>query len=287
MEFYLASTSHLEDRLWFRNEEDFKVGMNYVAVVAHATGTPVLAFILMSNHVHFVLQGSCSESKAFVASFKQRYSAYLRRQYGIKEMLRANGVDLSPIEMEGESLERAIAYVLMNSVAANICIHPGQYPWGSGNIIFNRQTASGRTLSSLSLRAQIRILHSRAILPGTLILSDSGYILPESYISLSFLESLFRSPKRLQWFLLSSSKAKARLSRADSALPSFRDQSLYAAIPDLCISLFRRNSPQELDEEQKGELIRQLRRRFSADPAQIARVAGIPYEKVADLLESF
>ena len=53
--YYLVTTDHLTDRLWFRDEEDFRVAMNYVAIAAFITGCKVLAFILMSNHVHFVL----------------------------------------------------------------------------------------------------------------------------------------------------------------------------------------------------------------------------------------
>ena len=62
MTFFLITTDHLEDRLWFRDDEDFKTGMNYAATVAFLLGVNVLAFILMSNHVHFVL--ACSEAEA-------------------------------------------------------------------------------------------------------------------------------------------------------------------------------------------------------------------------------
>ena len=31
---YLLTTAHLEDGLWFRDEEDFKVAMNYLAIQA-------------------------------------------------------------------------------------------------------------------------------------------------------------------------------------------------------------------------------------------------------------
>ena len=56
---YLLSTDHFEDSLWFRDEEDFKVAMNYVAIQAVCSpDVVVLAFILMSNHVHFVLLGT-------------------------------------------------------------------------------------------------------------------------------------------------------------------------------------------------------------------------------------
>lgn len=287
MEFYLASTSHLEDRLWFRDDEDFKIGMNYVAVIAHLTGTPVLAFILMSNHVHFVLQGSHAKAEDFVLLFKQRYSAYIQHRYGIREMLRRNDVDLTPVGGEAESLEKAIAYVMMNSVAANICAHPSQYPWGTGSLIFNQQSIQGKSLMDMSGRSCQRMLRSHVELPGNFRCSDTGYILPDSYVNIPFLESLFRTPKRLNWFLFNSSKAKARLAQTDVSLPSFRDQSLCAAIQDLCNSLFRKNAFQELSKEQKAQLVKELRRRFSSDPAQIARVAGISYEETTQFLESF
>lgn len=287
MEFYLASTSHLEDRLWFKCEEDFKVGMNYVAVINHLTGTPVVAFILMSNHVHFVLEGTRKESVRFMNLFKQQYSGYLRRKYGIKEMLRRNDVDIRPVGLADESLERAIAYVMMNSVAANICVHASLYPWGTGGILFNLHSSHGRMLKSFSNRALQKMLHTWQKLPEHYRMADEGYILPDSYVPIAFLESLFRTPNRLNYFLVNSSKAKTRLSQTEVSLPSFRDQSLVAAIPDLCISLFRKNSFKELTEDQKAELVKQIRRRFAADPAQIARVIEVSYDTAAELLDSF
>ena len=38
MEYYLISTEHLTDSLWFRDEEDFKIGMNHVAATVWVTG---------------------------------------------------------------------------------------------------------------------------------------------------------------------------------------------------------------------------------------------------------
>ena len=125
---YLVSTDHLEDQIWFRDDADFKVGMNYVALIAAMMGIRILAFVLMSNHVHFVLEGTREEALAFITEFKRRYSKYVQRKYGIRELLRSNGVDIRPVGLEEESLERAIAYVQMNCVAANICVHPLQYP---------------------------------------------------------------------------------------------------------------------------------------------------------------
>ena len=141
---YLLTTAHLEDGLWFRDEEDFKVAMNYLAIqAACCPEVIVLAFILMSNHVHLVLRGRRKDVVHFVNQFKHRYAIYYRKKYGIAEFLRRNGLDVKLIPDEDEAVERAVAYVQMNCVAANICSHPSQYPWGTGNAFFTSTKPGG------------------------------------------------------------------------------------------------------------------------------------------------
>ena len=283
--YYLITTEHLEDRLWFRDGEDFRVAMNYVAVAAFLSGVMVLAFILMSNHVHFVLACSREDAERFVNTFKRLYASYFYRKYGVNELLRRNGVDIREGDDSDESLERAIAYVLMNSVAANICFEPSGYPWGTGNVFFNDNPFPGRCLGEFSGRAQMRMLKSNVMLPGDYRIGSGGYILPESYVQVKGVEALFRTPKRLGYFLRTSSKARQRLE--GGVAPSFRDQNILSASEDLCHSLFRSNRISDLGVEQKTELLRQLGRRFSADLNQICRVTGIPYEEAARMLDGW
>lgn len=146
--FFLLSTDHLVDRLWFRDDEDFRVAMNYVAIAAFLSGILVLSFILMSNHVHFVVGGNREKVLLFINKFKQLYAAHYRRKYGVCELLRRNGVDFREVRDDDESLERAIAYVMMNSVAANICLEPSGYPWGSGSTLFTNQAVPGQSFAN-------------------------------------------------------------------------------------------------------------------------------------------
>ena len=87
-------------------------------------------------------------------------------------------------------------------------------------------------------------------------------------------------------YLQYSSKARRRRELQENELPSFRDQVLYAAIPDLCRSLFGKNDASDLENEQRQELVRQLRRRFSSDIHQIVRVTSFTMEKVARYLDA-
>ena len=284
---WLVTTDHLEEELWFRDEEDFKVAMNFVAIQAVCCpNVRVWAFILMSNHVHFILKGFRNEVEEFVHQFKHRYAIYMRRKWGIKEFLRGNGVDIREIPLEDEAPERAVAYVVMNCVAANICSHPSQYPWGTGGIFFNQSKTIGTRLADLSARARERLLHSSCDkLPLEWHLSPEGYIYPQEYVDVRTVEALFQTPKRMNYFLASSSKARKRM-EAEERLPAFRDQIILAALPDLCRSLFGKDSFQDLSAEDKREFMRQIRFRFSADVNQIARVCGLSYADAAHMLDA-
>ena len=285
--FWLVTTNHLEEGIWFRDEEDFKVAMNFVAIQAASNpDVVVLAFILMSNHVHFMLYGCREDVLQFINAFKQRYSLYLRRKYGNKEFLRGNDVNLTLVPDENESLERAIAYVQMNCVAANICSNPTQYQWGTGNLFFNPSKPSGKPLVSISVRARNRLLHSKSdCVPMEWLFCEDGYILPHSYTAIQTVETLYRNPKRMNYFLNTSSKAKKRIESTDEHLPAFRDQTILSSLPDLYQSLFGKKTFGDLTSEEQIECVRQIRFRFSANVNQIARVCGISYAQAARLME--
>lgn len=283
---WLVTTDHLEEELWFRDEEDFKVGMNFVAIQAACSpGVNVLAFILMSNHVHFVLKGTRGDEEEYVGQFRHRYSRYMQHRWGVRALLRGNGVQIKEIPYDDEAVERAVAYVQMNCVAANICSHPSQYPWGTGNLFFNQTKVSGALLKDLSARGRERMLHTNAAnLPGYWHLGPEGYILPQEYVDVQVVEAIFRTPKRMNYFLASSSKARKKL-ETDDNLPAFRDQIILVALPDLLRSLFGKESFVALSEHEQAEFMRQIHFRFSADVHQIARVCGLTYAAAARVLD--
>lgn len=284
MKFFLVTSDHFSDRLWFREMEDFRVAMNYVAVVSFTLGINVLSFILMSNHVHFVLEGMRNQAKLFADRFKMLYGKYYSRKYVSSEYLRRIGIDIREVRLEDESLKRAIAYVIMNSVAANICAYPNMYPWGTGDTFFNPNPPFATELGKLSYKAQFRMLKSNVKLPADYKISSENYILPSSYVPVRFVESVFSSALGYRYFLNTSFKARKHLEK--DAAPSFKDQNIAAAAVDLCHSLFRAKGFEELSLDQMAELLRQLKYRFSADINQLARVAGMSYTNVAKMIDS-
>ena len=286
--FYLISTEHLEEALWFREDEDFAVGMNYVAIEAFLhKRVVVFLFILMSNHLHLILYGEREEALCLINDLKSRYSHYYQKKYGVGCLLRDNDVHIEEINLEGEGLEWAAAYVMMNCVHANICSHPSQYPWGSVNTVFQMEKPSGRKLGELSGRGLRSFLHSgENTLPKDWLISEGGFILPQNYIPVEAVEKRFRTPSRMNYFLSHSSKAKMKIETAEN-LPAFRDQSILAALPDLIRSLFGKVKFEDLNRDERTELLRQIRYRFSADITQAARACGITYAEAAKLVDRY
>lgn len=281
---WLVTTEHLKDNLWFKDEEDFKTGMNYVAVSNVLSDVGILAFVLMSNHVHFVLGGYEESARSFISRLKQIYSRYYRFKYSSKEFLRNNKVDLKELSIGDDSFERAVAYVQMNPVAANVCASHIMYPWGTGNLLFCNAKASlqGTKVKDLSKRRLLQITHSKVVFPPNYILDERGYISPASYVQFKFVESVFRTPKRLNYFLNSSSKA-----RQNSTLPTFSDQSVVSAIKDLCNSVYGGANLLDLPFEKRSDLLKQIRYRFSSDSKQLSRVTGLSPENVQKALDTF
>lgn len=285
MEFFLVTTDHLESQIWFKDDQDFIVAMNAVPLIGYSTGVFVVVFVLMSSHVHFLLYSTYEQALEFINDYKGHYSHYLSHKYGVKETLRRNSVQIKKLDVTGEALKRAIAYVQMNPVAAGICLNPFDYPWGTGNCFFKVSSLRGTPVESLSARSRYALFHSRKDVPGGLLLGDDGFILPESYVAIKMVEDLFRTPKSMQHFLNTSSKARLRIELGASEIPSFKDQVILPMMQELCWKLFGKGSVRELSPEQLTELFRQMRYRFSSNINQMARLTGLSYEEVARLLD--
>lgn len=286
MKYYLVTTNHFSEKLLFKDDEDYRAGMNFTPLAARALSVWVLAFILMSTHMHYVLGcNNRDEALAFITKLKLLYSGYFGKKYGQKNYLRRLKVDIQELDTEDEILEWSVAYVLMNSVAAKISLDASGYSWGSGACYFNQTAIRGTRLEDMSKRAIIAKVHSKLDTEPEWIMADEGYIEPRSYITVKKVEKLYGTPSRMMYFLRNSSKAKKRL-ETSTGLPAFSDKVVLGGVQDLSATLFCKLSPASLTDDEKTELLKQLKRRFSADIDQICRVTGISHSDAVRMLDS-
>ena len=62
-----------------REDSDFIIAVNYLAICAWRTSVQVVAYCIMANHFHFlILSENRERTAAFIAMFKRMLSMYLQ-----------------------------------------------------------------------------------------------------------------------------------------------------------------------------------------------------------------
>lgn len=280
MRFYHIYTKGLEDRLIFRSVEDFIAGMNYVAVAHFKANVRLLAFVLMSNHFHFVVLGTEEDAKKFINIYKRLISVYIRNKYNDTAFLRRIITSCDEVSVKDDGLRRLIAYVLDNPVNAGVNCVALAYPWGSAQCYFSNIPPEAIAIRSFSTRELRRILHSNVILPETYLMGEAGYILPQSYVDVQFVENHFARPKSLEYFL--SVSASSRKLKKDMVM--FSDDIVRRAMYELLQNKYGVHSFDDVDSDMQVNLIKELRSHFNASAKQIARITGCNLKAVVKIL---
>lgn len=283
MGYFHVYTKGLEDRLIFSDREDFIAGMNLLAVICFGSNVRLLAFVLMSNHVHFVVRGARADVERFIRMYKNLLSRYLSKRYDCEGFLRRLETRVDDVDGHGDALKRLIAYVLNNPVKAGIGCVPQGYEWSSARCYFNDMDPSldTRCVGELGVDKARALFHSKKVLPADWRVSSSGYVIPESYIDVEDVERVFGSCRSFEYFLSSSLSARKGINEN----VTFSDSVLRAAMDELLKKKYLVADVRDLDEFLKSHLVRDLKTRFGAPSQQLARVVGMTLREVLRRLE--
>ncbi|NLN99813.1 MAG: hypothetical protein GX125_06090 [Bacteroidales bacterium] len=191
----------LKDRILFPSNEYFRLGMNDIPILAALFGVVVIGFCLMESHVHFVLFGTVDNCRLFIARFKQRAAFRLKNYDDYRKAMRRVNVQVKPLK-DLENVKDCLAYVLRNPVVAGLVYSPNQYPWCSAGVYFNHhQDLAGKKIATFSRLALRKILKTHSIPDPDLILDREGFIKMAGYINYRFVNNLFGTPGRLNFYL--------------------------------------------------------------------------------------
>ncbi len=281
MKYYHVYTKGLEDAIIFRDRDDYVAGMNLVAVAHFKTGVRMLAFVLMSNHVHFVFYGRKSDVLRFINLYKAILSRYILNRYGESAFLNGVTTSIDEIDSHDEGLKKVIAYVLDNPVKAGIDCLAFNYEWGSGACYFSNGTDKlvGIPLSELTTRRSRKILHSGVSMPSEYKLNHKGYIDPSSYVEIELVEKIYGRSKSFEYFLAVS--ASSRQSRKDVLM--FSDALIATALKEILKTKY--GAPVDhLENDMQKALLMDLRKHFNASAKQLSRVTGLSLKFVVAAL---
>lgn len=154
-------TSPQEDNIILQNREDYVAATNLLAVTILQEDCTLLAYALMSNHFHFIIEGERSACLAFFEHFRQRIGNYLKRH---RRGVRMDKIHpgMTPIE-NLKQVRNEICYVIRNPFVARRDANPLADPWSSGYLYFNPLLGNeGTPASELRGRALRLFLRSRS-----------------------------------------------------------------------------------------------------------------------------
>ena len=267
----------------FKDDEDFIAGINRIAICALETCVEVIAYILMDNHVHFIIWGNMVQCKNFITRYKLLTGKWIRNKYGESAYIKHLPTQLILISDEEQLLD-TIAYIDRNSVVAGYRHLPSEYQWGSARLIFrSKQAFSGTTtrLGSLNKSERQNILKTWYNLPDDWLIDDRGMILPECFLNIYKLESIFKSPVKYLYHL--SKKLEGKIEMLHGTQAFICDKDLRIITRDIAKELYGKDTPEKLDFNSKLNIARKLRYNYGSTPKQISRMLNTD----VDLLSKF
>jgi putative transposase len=115
----------------FAAAEDYRFYLQCFQKAAGIHGLAIHAYVLMTNHVHFLAtpHSDTSVSKA-LQSVGRRYVQYFNFTYGRTGTLWEGRYKATLIDSE-QYLLTCMRYIELNPVRAGMVDHPGDYPWSS------------------------------------------------------------------------------------------------------------------------------------------------------------
>lgn len=114
----------------FHKNEDYLTYCHWMSKYASLYGLDILAFCLMTNHVHLIVIPHDYESMARTFNtVHMRYAQYHNRQWKIKGHLWQGRFYSSALD--DQHLYRALRYVERNPVRARMVKNAWEYPWSS------------------------------------------------------------------------------------------------------------------------------------------------------------
>ena len=272
----------------FQDDEDFIAGINRIALCILKNYVEIIAFILMDNHVHFVLYGTALQCKKFINSYKMLTGKWIHNKYGLKDYLRLLPAEMISISDE-ETLLNTLAYIDRNSIVAGYRYMPSEYPWGSARYMFRdkeheyQQESDFKPLAQLPLSKQRSLLKTRAKVPGEWYVDSRGMISPSSFMDFSRIEHIFRTSTRYSYFLAKKLEGQVEMQLTKSRKVFIPDKELRQIVRKIAHETYRTEDVRSLDVKSRLAIARRLRYDYASTLKQISRMVCL----TDDLLKGF
>jgi len=114
----------------FEDSADRRFFLFCLARAREPSETRILAYCLMDNHVHLLVEEGTEPLSVFMKRLNVRYVARFNKKYDRVGHLFQDRYRSSAVE-DDAYLQVVILYIHFNPVVAGLCKEPRQYPWSS------------------------------------------------------------------------------------------------------------------------------------------------------------
>ncbi len=278
--FYHLHTAPLEGLL-FETDRERKQAINFMGILS--SDIEILAYQIMSNHLHGILRGSENRCVAFCLSLFDRLKRYLSR-HGRPGVLTRPDFALTPITTLKQFRDE-VSYVLRNAFVVRTDVNPLSDPWSTGFLYYNPllRFIPVRPVSDLTVHGRRALIASMdsSVREGLTVLDD--YIFPGSFVNYQLVESLFPNARKFLFSLFKNIESQVEAALRLGEKPILCDEELWVLVCRICRSDYYKERPADLNEEQRVQLAVKLKNRYFISNAQLTRTLKIS-PQVADTL---
>jgi len=257
----------------FTSEDDFKVGMNLTAICAFLhPEIKILAFELMSNHMHITIVGAEDSVRLYFNSFKK----YLKRWFEHQK----NYVDLSGFNCNLRRLNSptevrdVISYTNRNGFLVNPDTTPFSYRWGANLFFFNPEAKKRYHENSvkMTLRQRREMVHGHAADSIDSLMMLDGYVCPMCFCDIATAEKFYRNASNYLYGISRNIEASKKIAEECSEMIYYSDDELFRITCSLADAKSKNTPPGLLPGNAKIEIARILHNEYNADKKKIVRM---------------
>ena len=285
--YYHVFTEGLKKDALFRNNEEFRAGMDRIGFAKLKSRVSVLCAHLMDNHVHFLLEGTPAGCRHFMTVYKKLTSMWIYSNAA--EYRKILGMEICIKEVDGEDyLRTVIGYIIRNSVAAGSRIIPADDRWSTSGLYFRAEDKllpdGCRSVSEVSQKNLRSILRTRIQIPGDWLLQKDGMIWPGSYTDFRAVERIFRSVKSYLYALSRNNEFEVNSGMQNGRITLFSDRELRGIAKTMSFELFNDSTISNLEINRIFLLAKQLRAKTGSSIKQIARIVHLSPEALEKII---
>ena len=284
---YHICTNGQDTPILMRDDEDYRVACVYLALLSLKLKIDVLAYVVMSNHVHIMVDcQNRKEAKKLIRTYKQKLSLYLKYKYGVDRVLLGVADSITEIDTL-RYFQNCVAYILRNALCAKVCSKLEDYPWSSYSAYFNDVNFDAYCkVTKWGARERKKMLKSKDIgADCPYYFSYDGAILNRSFIRYDVVEAAFKNSSRsFLYFLGTCNDAKMEYDLALKPQVRVGDAEMINAVEQLVSSRFPGCSLASLTHTNKCSMVKTLFFNNKTSVPQLSRVLGLSRQIISNIL---